>query len=149
MRKFPEPVRYRLTNPDKYVGNLNEITMRSSWEGKLAFWLDTTPSVLKWGSEIKAIPYYSKVDGRVRRYFPDFWALIRQADGTEKRFIVEVKPHNQTKPPVKGRNRQTYIEALKTWQKNQDKWEAATAFAKKFGWEFIVMDEYTLGIQKR
>jgi len=37
MRKYPEPVKYRPLNPTKYVGNINEIVMRSSWESKLAF----------------------------------------------------------------------------------------------------------------
>lgn len=113
----------------------------------MLFFLDTQQSVLKWGSEIKAIPYYSSVDKRIRRYFPDFWALIKQPDGTEKKFIVEVKPHSQTKPPRKGKNKDTYIEAVITWQRNQDKWSAAREFAKKYGFEFVIMDEYTLGIK--
>lgn len=149
MRRFPEPVRYKPVNPAKYVGNINEIIMRSSWESKLAFWLDTTPTVLKWGSEIKAIPYYSSVDRRVRRYFPDFWALVKQTDGTEKRFIVEIKPNHQINPPKPGRDSQKYKESLITWQRNQDKWVAARQFAQKNGFEFLVMDEYTLGIAKR
>lgn len=39
MSKFPDPVKYRPINPTKYVGNINEIVMRSSWERKLAFFL--------------------------------------------------------------------------------------------------------------
>jgi len=113
------------------------------------FFLDTTETILKWGSEIKAIPYYSSVDRRVRRYFPDFWALVKQTDGTEKRFIVEIKPNHQINPPKPGRDPQKYKESLITWQRNQDKWVAARQFAQKNGFEFLVMDEYTLGIAKR
>lgn len=148
MRRFPEPVRYKPVNPSKYVGDLNEIVMRSSWESKLAFWLDMTPTVLKWGSEIKFIPYFSTVDGRVRRYFPDFWALVKQTDGTEKRFIVEIKPNCQIHQPKQGRDSKKFQEAMMTWQRNQDKWQAARQFAKKNGFEFLVMDEYTLGIKR-
>lgn len=149
MKKFPEKVRYKPINPTKYVGNVNEIIMRSSWESKMAFWLDTTPSILKWGSEIKAIPYYSRVDGRVRRYFPDFWLIAKQPDGSEKKYIVEIKPNAQTKPPRKTQNQEAYREAMETWIKNQDKWEAAKAFANKNGFTFMVMDEHSLGIARR
>ena len=149
MSKFPEPVRYRPMNPNKYVGNLNEIIMRSSWESKLAFFLDSTETVLKWGSEIKAIPYYSIVDKRIRKYFPDFWAIVKQSDGTEKKFIVEVKPNSQINQPRLGKDKKKYIEAMITWQRNQDKWLAAKQFAQKNGFEFMIFDEYTLGIAKR
>ena len=149
MKKYPDPIRYKPINPSKYVGNLNEITMRSSWESHLAFWFDTHPSVLKWGSEIKAIPYYSRVDMRVRRYFPDFWAIIKQSDGSEKKYIIEVKQNAQTKPPKKGKNKEVYIEAMKTWIVNQDKWKAATEFAQKNGFNFMIMDEYTLGLSRK
>lgn len=148
MRRFPEPVRYKPVNPSKYVGDLNEIVMRSSWESKLAFWLDMTPTVLKWGSEIKFIPYYSTVDRRVRRYFPDFWALVKQADGSEKRFIVEIKPNCQINKPKPGRDSKKFQEAMMTWQRNQDKWQAARQFAHQNGFEFMVLDEYTLGIKR-
>lgn len=148
-KRFPEPVRYRPLNPNKYVGNINEITMRSSWESKLAFFFDTNEAVLKWGSEIKAIPYYSIVDKKVRRYFPDFWALIKQADGKEKRVIVEIKPNQQINQPKPGKNQKKYQEDMITWQRNRDKWASAKLFAEKNGFEFIIMDEYTLGIAKR
>ena len=149
MKKFPEPVRYRPVNPSKYVGNINEIIMRSSWESKLAFFLDSSDSVLKWGSEIKAIPYFSSVDSKVRRYFPDFWALVKQADGTEKRFIVEIKPRNQINQPKSNKNIKTSNNAMITWKRNQDKWRAAKEYAEKNGFEFLVMDEFMLGIAKR
>lgn len=131
MKRFPDPVKYKPIFPNKYVGNINEIVMRSSWESHLAFWLDKTPSVLKWGSEIKAIPYYSTTEQRIRNYYPDFWALIKQADGTEKRFIVEIKPQVQVMPPKPSRNQKKYVESLMTWQKNQDKWKAAREYANK------------------
>ena len=86
---------------------------------------------------------------RVRRYFPDFWAIIKQSDGSEKKYIIEVKPNAQTKPPKKGKNKEVYIEAMKTWIVNQDKWKAATEFAQKNGFNFMIMDEYTLGLSRK
>lgn len=148
MKKYPNPIRYKPINPSKYVGNINEIIMRSSWEKKLALFLDLTESILKWGSEIKAINYYSRVDGKVRRYYPDFWLIAKQPDGTEKKYIVEIKPNSQTKPPRKTKNQEAYREAIKTWIRNQDKWEAAKDFANKHGFTFLILDEYTLGIMK-
>jgi hypothetical protein len=148
MKRRPKPIQYKPLNPSKYVGNINEIVMRSSWESRLAFWLDTHQKVIKWGSEIKHILYYSKIDKKIRRYFPDFWAIIEQKDGTQKKYIIEVKPHSEIIKPVDTGNK-GFKEAIITWQRNQDKWESARAFALKHGFEFVVMDEYTLGIKKK
>lgn len=147
MRKYPEPVRFAPSNPQKYVGDIRNIIMRSSWESKFAVWCDTNPSVLKWGSEIKAIPYYSSIDGRVRRYFPDFWVLVKNKDGVDKRLLIEIKPRAQILPP-KSRKRETLKEETMTWVRNQDKWNAAREYAMRTGFEFVLMDEYSLGIQK-
>jgi hypothetical protein len=36
-----------------------------------------------------------------------------------------------------------------TYQVNQDKWKAAREWAKKNGFEFIILTEYELGLAKR
>lgn len=146
MKKYPEPVRYRPLNPEKYVGDISNIIMRSSWESKFAHFCDTNPKVIKWGSEIKAIPYFSMVDSKMRRYFPDFWVLVQGKDGTDKRLLIEIKPRAQILPP-KSKRANTLREQTITWQRNQDKWRAAREFAAKTGFEFILMDEHSLGIQ--
>lgn len=146
--------KYKVINENKYVGDKSNIVFRSSWELKLMNWCDKNPSVIKWGSEIHPIPYFSKVDNKVRRYFPDFWLLIKNKDGIEEKIIVEVKPNKETKPPVPPKRNtkkaQTkYMNELVTYQRNQDKWKHAKEFAKKHNMRFLIMDEYALNIKKR
>ena len=147
--KYPEVVKFRPSNPSKYVGDVNNIMMRSSWEKRFAMWCDTQPGILKWGSEIRAIPYYSIVDKRMRRYYVDFWILVKNKNGEVKKYIVEIKPRAQVEKPNLSRRKikATYFEELCTWQRNIDKWKAASAFAKKNGFEFEILTEKELGIK--
>ena len=145
---------YTPLNPEKYVGDASQIVFRSSWERKLMVRCDTDPSILKWGSEIHPIPYYSTVDKKMRRYFVDFFMKVRKKDGTIETLMIEVKPNKERFPPkqpkrMTGKAKARFITETLTYQRNQDKWEAAREFAKKHNMRFAVMDEYDLGIKKR
>ena len=59
--------------PEKYKGDPTRIIYRSLWELKLMKYLDSHNDVLYWASEEFSIPYRSPIDGRMHRYFPDFW----------------------------------------------------------------------------
>ena len=59
--------RYKPSNPEKYVGDPNNIICRSSWERKFCHWADLNPDIVKWVSEEVAIPYLSPVDNKVHR----------------------------------------------------------------------------------
>ena len=83
--------RYNPTNPRKYKGNPMKIIFRSLWERKLMVYCDTNKNVMEWGSEEIIIPYRSPLDGRVHRYFPDFYMKVKSKEGIKK-FIIEVKP---------------------------------------------------------
>lgn len=142
--------KFKPTHPDKYVGDLKNIVFRSSWERRFMKWCDSNTSVLKWGSEIYPIQYVSSLDGRTHRYFIDFFVRLRTKDGEEKSLAIEIKPKSQTVQPVKGRKRdKTYMTECMTWIKNQDKWKAARAWAKKNGIEFLIMTEEELGIKHK
>ena len=83
---------YKPVNPKKYRGNPNQVIYRSLWERKLMVYCDHNDAVLEWGSEEVIIPYLSPWDGKLHRYFPDFYMKVRQSDETIKKFIIEVKP---------------------------------------------------------
>lgn len=145
---------YNPENPEKYVGDIKNIVYRSSWEKKFMKWADRNTSVLKWGSEIFFIPYYSQVDETVRRYFPDFWIEQKCNDGKIRKFIIEVKPYKERFPPAQPKRKtkkamSRYLNELTTFQRNQNKWKYAKEFAKKHNMQFVVMDEYNLGIKKK
>lgn len=137
-------------NPQKYTGKVNEIFYRSKWERKFMIWCDLNPSVLKWLSESYPIPYYSEIDNKWHRYFIDFFLEILSKDGTKKRLAIEIKPEVQTRPPKnrKGKKQETYLEEVKTYMINSAKWKAAEEWCKNQGFEFIIMNEYHLGIKK-
>ena len=136
-------------NKKKYIGDANKIVYRSGWEKRVMHWMDRSKNILKWGSEELIIPYFYEGDGKSHRYFPDFLIEYRDGKGQIKRMIIEVKPFKETlepKPPkrmtAKGKRR--FLTEILTWKKNQNKWESATAYAKKNGMEFKVMTEYDI-----
>ena len=111
-------------------------------------WLDTTESVIEWGSEELIIPYKSPVDNRWHRYFPDFYVKVKQKDDTIKVMILEIKPSKQTKPPEKKKRvTKQYIQEVVTWGINEAKWKAATEYCLDRGWQFKVLTEHDLGIK--
>ena len=130
--------------PEKYVGDPTNIIMRSSWETLFANWCDKNPSILKWSSEETIVPYRCPTDNNIHRYFVDFKIIV----STGKTYLVEVKPENQTQPPVfSGRKTQRYLTESLTFMKNQAKWKAASEYAKDRGWEFKIITERELGIK--
>lgn len=129
--------------PEKYVGNPNDIIMRSSWETKFAIWCDKNPQVIKWSSEETVVPYVSPLDGRKHRYFVDF--KIQTINNTT--YLVEIKPKNQTMPPQGTRKTKRYLTEAATFMVNQAKWNAATRYAEDRNWKFIVLTEVELGIK--
>lgn len=152
MKRFPKPFRFVPKNPQKYVGDVNNIVMRSSWEKKFAIWCDSNPSVIQWNSEGMPIQYWHSVDQKVRRYYIDFFVKLKTRDGTITKIAIEVKPASQKNPPVKPKRRtakseQRYINECITYQQNQDKWKAAEEWCSKNGFRFLVMTEHELGIK--
>jgi hypothetical protein len=139
--------RFTPKNPQKYVGDANNIIYRSSWECKVMSWLDRNDSIVSWASEELIIPYISPVDGRKHRYFPDFVVKVKTRDGLLKTMILEVKPKKQTqRPEQRKRVTKQYINEVTTWGVNQAKWKAATEFCLDRGWEFKLLTEEHLGI---
>lgn len=142
--------RYKLHHPEKYQGDCEDVVYRSSWEFRLNRFLDLNPAVIKWASEELVVPYWSQADNKMRRYFVDYVVQVKGSSGLVKTFLVEVKPYSQTIAPKRGRKREkTYMKECYDFQVNTDKWTAAREYAKNHGMEFVIFDEYTLGIAKR
>jgi len=153
MAKFKRGL-YYIVNPKKYIKPL-DTTMnksalpeyRSSWELKFMQYADSNPAVKFWGSEPFAIKYFCPTDGKVHRYYIDFF--LEFISGTK--FLVEVKPFKETIPPKlpkknTPKSQHQYQTALATYIKNQSKWEAATKFAEQKGLKFIIITERELGL---
>lgn len=133
---------FKPKHPEKYVGDVNNIVYRSSWEAKFMNFADENPQVLKWCSEEIVIPYFSEVDQKPHRYFPDFVMMVRNNQGDVKKYMVEIKPEAQTIPPKKkSRVTQTYLNEMATYSVNTSKWKAAEEWCKRNNMEFIIMTE--------
>lgn len=134
-------------NKWKYVGNVNNIIMRSSWEMKFAAWCDRNPNIIKWSSEEAVVRYLYPVDGEIHRYFLDFKIVVKNKSGNLTTYLIEIKPKKQTLPPTKGKKKKsTVLYETETYIKNISKWKAAEEFAKKRGWKFKIITEEELGL---
>jgi hypothetical protein len=146
---YPKPNRYKVHNKAKYVADLQEVVYRSSWELKYMKYLDRAPNVLEWASENVIIPYYNQIEKKTRRYFVDFYVKVQNPEGLIKKYIIEVKPASQCRPP-KRRNRisSKYKNDLRRFIVNQNKWKSARKWAEQRGMEFIILTEKELDIPK-
>jgi len=138
---------FRPKNPQKYIGDSNNIVYRSSWECRVMNWFDQNDDIMSWASEELIVPYKSPIDNRFHRYFPDFIVKVKTRDGTVKTLMIEVKPKKQTVPPEpKKRVTKQYVTEVTTYGVNQAKWKAAHEYCLDRGWEFKIMTEEHLGL---
>ena len=141
--------KYKPSYPKKYKGDPTNIIYRSLWERKFMRYCDLNENVLEWGSEEIALPYRSPIDNRVHRYFPDFYIKVKESNGQIKKYIIEIKPKKQTvEPKVQKRKTKSYIYEVYEYVKNQAKWKAAEEFCRDRMWEFKILTEEDLGINK-
>ena len=140
--------KYKPLRPYKYKGNPTKVIYRSLWERKFMQYCDDNMNILEWASEEMFVWYKSPVDNRAHRYFPDFYIKVRESNGVVKKYIIEVKPKRQTKPPAKPK-RQTrgYLREAFEYAKNKAKWKAANEWCLDRGYEFKVLTENELGIK--
>ena len=140
--------KYKVRAPYKYKGNPTKVIYRSLWELKFMTYCDTNINILEWGSEEVIIPYLSPLDGRVHRYFPDFYIKIRQRNGSIKKMIIEIKPKKQCKPPKPvTRKTRKWLNEIKTYSINEAKWKSATKWCKNYDMEFKILNEDHLDIR--
>ena len=141
--------RYIPKNPQKYKGNPSQIIYRSLWERKFMVYCDRNDKVIEWGSEEVIVPYRSPWDGKIHRYYPDFYIKIEQTSGGVKKFIIEVKPEYQTKEPTKTPKKRTrkWYKEVQTYGINQAKWKSAIDWCANRGMEFKILTEKHLNPQ--
>jgi hypothetical protein len=140
---------YVCNNPDKYLGDLERVYYRSSWEKKLYYYLDTNNRVLKWSAEGVTIPYEINENGNwsTHTYYPDAYCEFKLTDGNTRKVVLEIKPWNEYRnlePPKEPKTRtmkalENYEYSLRTFQKNIIKWSAAKKFCDRRGIEFFII----------
>jgi hypothetical protein len=170
--RFDDNCKYHQTqfipqNIEKVIGD-PRILCRSSWETRFADWCDRNPQVIKWGSECVNISYRdptsvdldeahkynlditNPINWKVKNYYPDFYVHMVNGDGTEKKFLIEVKPYAQTQPPkpinenAKLKDVKAFNNAARTFLQNDAKWKAAREWCKMHEIEFVIFTENEL-----
>jgi hypothetical protein len=139
---------FRARNPHKYKGDPTNIIYRSRWELIVMQKFDSHPDVIEWSSEEIVLRYRSPVDGKVHRYFPDFWVKKKDRSGKIVCDLIEVKPFKQTQPPtvMEGKPTRRYLNEVMTWGVNSAKWQVAREYCKDKGWNFVLITEKELGL---
>lgn len=127
-------------NPGKYVGNVDNIVYRSLWERRFMAAFDISDDIIQWSSEEISIPYLFEIDNKIHNYFIDFFIKLRSGE----KYLIEIKPYNQTIPPKKTKNQSNYLNECITYIKNQNKWNHAKSFAKTNNMFFIVITEHDM-----
>jgi len=148
---------YKLINLDKYLRPLDNymksfnesagaIEYKSSLELRAFRYCDANKHIARWGSESFHVKYLKPTDGKIHRYFIDLFIEFSTGD----KFIVEIKPKSETKPPRKPNKKtekalRNYQNKLMTYYINQAKWNAAKEFANQKDMKFIILTEEELG----
>ena len=133
---------YRPSNPKKYVGDPSKIVYRSLLERKFMLHCDRNPDIINWASEELSIRYYNPIDKRFHSYYPDF--IVKTSKG--KKFLIEIKPSRQTKPPKTPKKKtRAFMRESFEYIKNRAKWSAALEYAEDNNAEFKIITEKDLG----
>lgn len=145
---------YKIINTEKFIKPIDEhmksfkdgnVNYKSSLELKTIKYCDYNKHIVKWSLEPFAIKYIKPTDGKVHRYYIDFFIEFSTGD----KFLVEIKPKSETIPPKKPRKKTDkavfrYQQALQTYSVNCAKWEYAKKFAEEKGIKFIILTDEEL-----
>ena len=140
--------KYKVRNYRKYKGDPTGVIYRSLWEKKFMDYCDKNRNVIEWSSEEHKIPYKDPVAKKWRRYFPDFYMKVKEANGKIQSYLVEVKPLKQTECPKPRRVKtKAYLSEVMTYATNSAKWEAAIEYCDDRKWKFKLITERELEIK--
>jgi hypothetical protein len=132
--------RYKVKNTLKYKGDVSNVVFRSMWDRNCFAWCDDNSEIKEWSSEEIVVPYFYDVDKRYHRYFVDLKITFNNG----KTILVEIKPEKEAQLPKRPDKSKRYLNEALTYVKNQNKWKAASEFAKDQGWSFEIWTEKTL-----
>jgi hypothetical protein len=158
---------YKPENPSKYVGPIDLIIYRSSWEFAFCKYCDYSTSIKRWSAEPIRVPYYDRtakleenqklglnpnnpVNWKIKYYNVDFWIEQENNNGVLEKIFIEIKPSHKLKkpvPPVKDaplREQRQFVNKAKEYLSNEAKFAAINAWAQKNNCKFYIFTEETL-----
>jgi len=151
---------YKLINPQKYFGPKTP-EHKSSFELRMMEWCDKNANVVKWAYEPYCIEYTFRtlsylpdwtanlVDNKTHKYYIDFYVELIDNQGNTKSYVIEIKPNRMTTQPKEPKKKTRaavvrYVNEMKEFIKNQNKWAVANEFCEKKGYVFKVLTENNL-----
>lgn len=134
---------YTVQYPAKYMGDPTKVRYMSSWELRTHTFFDTNPNVVRWGSETVVVPYIKPTDGKLHKYYVDYFVEYITKSGERKIELIEVKPLKQT-TMSKARTPKTKLYENITFAVNTAKWMAAKTYAESKGWQFRIVTEQSI-----
>jgi len=145
---------FKISNPSKYIGEKTIIQYKSGLEERVFWFLDNNQNIIRWSYEQNPIPYLKPLfeNGRLhhveeRKYFLDFYAEVRESNGTICKYLLEIKSKSETLPPIRPKKMtpkasQRYQAQCQTYVINMNKWKSAQKYCNDRGWKFkIITDE--------
>jgi len=103
---------------------------------------DLNKDILYWASEELPVRYYSPLDKKYHRYFPDF--IVKTVNN--EKYMIEIKPSRQgVKPKPPKKKTKSYMRESFEYIKNQAKWQAAKSYCDDKGMKFKLITEKDLG----
>jgi len=138
---------FKPVNPDKLLSK--NPYYRSSFELHFMRFCDNNPAILNWSNEDICIKYLKPVDKKCHRYFMDFRIVTLNSNNEKVTTLIEIKPYEQTKKPIRGRkSEKNFLKECITYSTNISKWQFASEFCKKRGWKFKIITENELFLNK-
>lgn len=138
---------FKPKNPEKYAGNIYNITYRSSYEFKFFTMLDENQNVVKWSAECFIVKYISPIDQKTHNYYPDVYFELKKGEEIAK-FVGEIKASTFLKKPKREdfTNKISYLKKLKIFLVNYAKAEATKKYCAEKGYTYKFITEQTLGV---
>lgn len=142
--------KYKLKNPEKFIGLNKEVQYRSSYELDTYKLFDTEPNVVRWcaESEQMKVPYRCSIDGSHHHYYPDLYAEVRTTNGNRIiKYVFEIKPKSKIEPPKKlrpnpsEREKKAYNRKMKEFIRIMDKKKAAVEWCRVRDYKYDFMTE--------
>lgn len=142
--------KYLLRHPDKYIGDVDNVIYRSTWEYNAFKFCDNNPNILSWCSEEIAIPYMKpvlvssgKLIAKPARYFPDLYVEYKNRHGELLKELIEIKPKKQTRASRSKKYATNLYENI-VYMVNMAKWDAAKAWCAPRNIKFCILTEDSL-----
>jgi hypothetical protein len=134
---------FKPKNPHKWVQN--KIIFRSNIERKYFSYFDVNPKVILIASERIVIPYFDPIKNKLRKYYVDLIIKYQDKNQNIKVKLIEIKSSGEVNPPKKPKRiTNNYKQSVMTYLTNKAKWDAATKWAEKNNFEFVVLSEKNL-----